>query len=360
MPEIDEWSFERQSDRLYFHFDVSEHFLKLETFIRTAESASRVIGALNAELFDGTLDYEIIVLPPEPGTFLSKLAIFVTSIGSVFAFVNSDVGSAYIEGLTGKPSVYWAKQVGETSHDLLEKGKVALEAEQPPTSVTPPVPKDTSEQCRVGAQLVTDMARGVLEKDPIKLRLLGIDGDDRMIDALEARGDFYRACIDDREVKRIGFTPEGDFPIPRNSFPERAQKPERKEKEDEPLPWMLAIENVRVTSPNWERDDQKARQWKGKDSVRRECFFVIEDAEFWFHVKRKDLIVDVLDNLKVQWAYQVVGKRIKNRRVLRVLEFNGEKLADPLSDDAVRAMLGQFTNAETPPANGDLFDDTDR
>lgn len=355
MAEIDEWSFELQSDRLYFHFDVAEHFLKLETFIRTAESARRIIEALNEELFGGTLDYEIIVLPPEPGTFLSKLAVLVGGVGSLFAFVNSDVGSAYIEGLTGKPSVYWAKHVGQVSYDLLNDGEALLESDQPASGAAQPAPKDTPEECRVGARIVTEMARGVLEQDSGQLSKIGIDGD-RLADALDARGDFYRACIDDREVRRVGFTPESEFPIPRSSFPERAQKPERREKEDEPPPWTLAIESVYVTSPNWDRDDQHTRQWKGKDAVRRDCYFVIEDAEFWLHVKKKDLSVDVLDNLKVQWAYQISGKRIRNRRVLRVLEFNGEKLAEPLSDDAVRAMLGQFTSAETPPASGDLFD----
>ena len=50
-------------------------------------------------------------------------------------------------------------------------------------------------------------------------------------------------------------------------------------------------------------------------------------------------------------------RRIKNRRVLRVLEYNGEKLADPLNDDVIRALLGQFSDAEMPPASGDLFED---
>ncbi len=65
---------------------------------------------------------------------------------------------------------------------------------------------------------------------------------------------------------------------------------------------------------------------------------MIEDAEFWGRIRRKELRFEGLDSLKVQWAYQIVGKKAKNRRVLRVLEFNGDQLAKPLSMDAIDAV----------------------
>ena len=170
------------------------------------------------------------------------------------------------------------------------------------------------------------------------------------------RADFYAACIEDRDVRRIGFTPEDDFPIPRNSFPERAQKSVRKPKDEEPPEWSVSIESIYVTSPNWDKEDQKSRQWKGKDQIRRDCYFVIEDAEFWYKVKDKALHVEVLDILKVQWAFQNTGGRPKNRRVLRVLEFNGNKLADPLPPEAIRAILGQYSECEANIGQGTLFD----
>src|SRR5690606_8562412 len=101
---------------------------------------------------------------------------------------------------------------------------------------------------------------------------------------------------------------------------------------------------------------QKHRQWKGKDQLRRDCFFVVEDAEFWLLVRRKELHVEVLDNLKVQWAFRIVDGRPKNRRVLRVLEFNGDKLADPLTDEAIRSILGEYSLDAPPPGEPSLFD----
>ena len=199
------------------------------------------------------------------------------------------------------------------------------------------------------------MTRSILELgtealDKIAMEIGGLP------DALEARAEFYQACYDDPDVKRIGFTTEQDFPIPRNSFPERAQKPERKKKDEGEPEWVVSVEGIFVTSPNWDQEDQKTRQWKGKDSVRRDCYFVIEDAEFWFRVKRKGLHVEVLDNLKVQWAYQIVGGKTKNRRVLRVLEFNGEKLAEPLPPDSINAILGSYSAADTSRIAPSLLD----
>ncbi|MBR9653532.1 hypothetical protein [Thalassovita aquimarina] len=60
--------------------------------------------------------------------------------------------------------------------------------------------------------------------------------------------------------------------------------------------------------------------------------------------------------LKLQWAFQVTDGRPKNRRVLRVLEFNGDKLAEPLTPDAIKALLGDFTTADAPRGQSSLFD----
>ena len=118
----------------------------------------------------------------------------------------------------------------------------------------------------------------------------------------------------------------------------------------------MSIESIYVTSPNWDKENQHTRQWKGKDQIRRDCYFVIEDAEFWHKVKQKALHVEVLDNLKVQWAFQITEGRPKNRRVLRVLEYNGDKLADSLTPAAVRAILGQYSEYEASISPRTLFD----
>lgn len=356
------FEFDGRSDRLYIHFDVSDHFLKLDTFIKTAESARKVIVALDETFFNGSLEFELIVLPPAEGTFLSKLAIWVSGgTTAVFGFLNTDVGSAYVEGLTGRTPAEWAQSLGEghrTQIDSVMEESETLGAEAVFEVIAGPpeaLPMSADEACKEAAQIVVAMARGVLEKSSDELQKVGMEVG-ALPDAVDARADFYAACIEDRDVKRVGFTPDDDFPIPRNSFPERAQKPARKPKEDEPPEWSVSIESIYVTSPNWDKEDQKTRQWKGKDQIRRDCYFVIEDIEFWHKVKHKSLHVEVLDNLKVQWAFQNTDGRPRSRRVLRVLEFNGDKLADPLPPAAVRAIVGQYSEYEASIGPRTLFD----
>lgn len=356
-----------RADRLYIHFDVKDHYLSLDTFIQTAESARNVVEALDKTFFSGMLRYEFIVLPPEDGTFLSKLAIVLaggaTTVGAIFAFVSSEVGSAYIEGLTGKPPTAWAKEIGEDHREAISEALASDESLGPPEtdegaiSHVQTVPDTSTGEltCEHGAGLIAAMTRGILELGNDALLRIGMEVG-HLPEALEARAEFYAACIEDNDVKRVGFTPDADFPIPRNSFPERAQKPARKKGEEEEPQWIVSVEGIFVTSPNWDQEDQRTRQWKGKDAVRRDCYFVIDDAEFWFRVKRKGLHVEVLDSLKVQWAYQLVDGRPKNRRVLRVLEFNGEKLAEPLSSDAIKAMVGANPNADAVKDGSSLFD----
>lgn len=358
MPEPARLEFAERSDLLFLHFDVEDHFLKLETFINTAESARRVIKALDATFFGGSLEYELIVVPPEDGTFLSKLAVWVFGgTGTVFLFVNSDVGAAFIEGLTGHPPAHWATEVGEAAKDAFAKAVELVEsdAEEKVDGTQPKAPDDQA-ACREAARITVEITRAILESSTERLNRVGMQVGE-LPDALDARADFYIACIGDREVKRVGFTPGDDFPIPRNSFPERAIRPGRKESDETPPEWVVSVESIYVTSPNWDEEDQKTRQWKGKDQIRRDCYFVVEDKEFWQQAKRRTLHVAVLDNLKVQWAYQIVDGRPKNRRVLRVLEFNGDKLADQLDHGAISAILGDYSTVEASRGQTSLFDD---
>ncbi|MGR9428691.1 hypothetical protein [Rhizobium leguminosarum] len=336
------------TDHLYFHFDVDEHYLKLETFIHTADSARKVIASINENLFESSLKYELIVLPPADGSFLTKLALSVAIGWGAIQFLDSDVVAAYVDGLTGKPPAEWAKELGEISHEGGKSVYSALSSE--------PKPEKERKACQLSASIVMAMARGILEKETTELKKIGM-GSGPLIDALDARAEFYAACLQDGDIARVGFSLDNIFPVPRSTFAERSQKPPRRPEEDEPPEWTVSIESIYVTSPNWDEDDQRVRHWKGKDQSRRDCYFVIDDAEFWALVKKKDLHVDVLDNLKVQWACQITDGRAKNRRVVRVLEYNGNTLADPLSDDALDAILGKHQAVTARREEPTLFDD---
>ena len=56
------------------HFDIPRNYLPLATFVETANQTRAVIDAFNRELFAGELQFEFFVLPPEEGSFKTKLA----------------------------------------------------------------------------------------------------------------------------------------------------------------------------------------------------------------------------------------------------------------------------------------------
>jgi hypothetical protein len=83
------------------HFDVPGHYLPLGTFIETAIETRAVIDTFNREVFDGKLEYQLLVLPPNEGSFLTNLGlVLLAGWTTVWTFTESDIGQAFIKGLT--------------------------------------------------------------------------------------------------------------------------------------------------------------------------------------------------------------------------------------------------------------------
>lgn len=192
MAEILTWEFDEQADHLFIHFDVIEHHLNLDTFIQTADSARKVVEALNNTFFKSELGLEIIVLPPSEGSFLTRLALLLGGTGTLLmgvaelsdkaiSFVESDVGAAYVEGLTGKAPEEWARDIGKAHRVTLEQtlshgDDISLNDEIGEPDV-PEVdqasrPDLSSAACRPILQLVTSMTRGFWRWIPMLLSKL--------------------------------------------------------------------------------------------------------------------------------------------------------------------------------------------
>lgn len=324
MAETLAWEFDDQANRLFIHFDVSEHHLNLDTFIQTADSARKIVEALDRTLFEGGSGFEVIVLPPSEGTFGEWLGIHPKkklSAAAVAVFLCTPQGEAFTKGLTGQTTSEWFEDAGVLMRQGIEAaaGYVLAEESAVEKSLSGDTPTDAGAEaaCKAATRIVTTMTRGILELGTDALNKIGVDFGD-LPDAMDARAEFYEACMKNAEVKGIGFTPEDDFPIPRNSFPERAQKPARKKKEEPDPEWLVDQEPIRVDSPTWDQEKQRTRQWLGVDQKKRNRYFIIDDAEFWQRIGKKELHFEGSDQLTVQWAYQIVGGKPKNRRVLRV------------------------------------------
>lgn len=335
---------EVSSELLFLHFDVNDHYLKLETYIATATSAKHVLTTMNSQFFENKLDFELIVLPPTSGSFLTRLKIVfkhgAISIFALGAILESDIGQSIVRGLTGKSPAEWAEETAKTSKDILND--IREHASEGTNTIEQDTEQLSGEKCT--AKILVLMTRGILEKDNVDLINLGLEIGDAA-EILDARASFYEACIQDNDISGVGFGEENDFPVPRHSFPERARRPVRNEKDEDKSPWVVTIETIFATSPNWDQDDQLSRKWKGRNTAGRDCYFIVVDDHFWELAKNKELEVQRYDKIRVQWAYKDEIGRPRDRKVLRVLEFNDKKLAEPLLQEALDATISQNTAA---------------
>lgn len=205
----------------------------------------------------------------------------------------------------------------------------------------------------LAALAVSELAKSLLSRDNVDLARAGI-APRQFRDMFEAKNEFYRACVDAPQIAAVGFTAEPDFPIQRSDFVRLHAALPPKEDEDAQHPWSVEITTVRVSSPNWDRND-RGRRWKARDPQGRDRLFFIEDEGFWKHVTADAIHTHVIDVMKVQWAFQGSSDQRKNLRVLRVIEFNGQPMSSVLSDDELEVAVGRLSTVDDAQRRN-LFD----
>lgn len=312
---------------LPLHFNIAEHYLPLNQFIETAVGAKAIVENFNKEFCGGKLEYQIVVLPPEKGSFKSQLGVWVIAgAGILWAFVESDVGKGFINGLTDHEPAYWAQQAGIAT-------KAAIQKEM----------KEESEAARkAAAALMKECTKGFLEKDSDELRSIGISKR-HFREAYEAKNEFYHTCLENLEIKSVGFDDTEKFPIKRADFPRYIVNLPPEDDDDLNPDWIVEIQEIKVTSPVWVRD---GRLWQAKYENNKDALFTIEDEGFWKLVENNKLKPKIPDLLLVQWAYVLDGRRRKNVKVLKVLEYNHIPLAKPLTKRQLNKILKKHSVAQ--------------
>jgi hypothetical protein len=332
---------------------VPGHQIPLATFIRTSQQTEAALRGLTKGLFGDDLQFELHVLPPEDGTFLTRLAVVIAAIGAPFWVVlESDVGKGFIKGLTGHEPAYWSEELGKRAHETARN--ILSEANDGPleTRVTGDHQEAALEiDLSYETLIVCEMAKSFLQKDNTELARAGI-GPRNFRDAFEAKNEFYQACAETPQLKAIGFSEEAEFPIKRPEFLHfQIQLPPKDEVEVE-HPWYVGRALLKVTSPNWDRND-RMRLWKAHDQRGRDRYFSIEDEEFWLRAGADMINTHIIDLMEVQWIYQGTLDQPKNCRAIRIIKFNEEPMSQPLSDAELEVQFGKLTKHNN--GQGDLF-----
>lgn len=312
------------------HFDVSSHFVSLDTFLRTSLATNVIVGDLNSQLFDNKLAYKLVVLPPEDGTYLIRLGIALLSgYAAVLAFSDTDFGKGVIRGLTNHDPEFWGEMIGSSIRNQL----IA------PAALPCPDPFAHAFETVVVAQ----SALAILEREPDDLISMGITSS-KFEAALNARNDFYQACEDNQQVHGLGFDESPIFPIRRDDF--ARLKVSLLDRTDAPIrqTWDASVATIVITSPNWDRNDDQ-RAWKARLLDGKERYFTIDDEHFWDLVARGKIAPKITDRAQVQWAFP--GNQKRRGTVLKVIEFNGEKLGFPLTETEIAEVLKHYNLSTT-------------
>jgi len=98
---------------IYIHYDTSCESIPAWQFINAIKSIKEIIDDINNELLDGELEYEIFIRPPQKGSFLIDIGVFMGGLLALAKALETDLGKAFVEGLTGQKPEYWAKREGK-------------------------------------------------------------------------------------------------------------------------------------------------------------------------------------------------------------------------------------------------------
>lgn len=343
---------------IIYHFDIDRHSIPLKQFIDTAQSAQAVLDDFNNHYFDKKIKYELHVRPPENGGLIEVFDLVVIGgAGTVWAFLGTDIGKAIWRGFTDHEPAYWAEKYSRKFREYLSK---KLSEKKSSENTAQEIEKyDPSEivieNPELDAEILAELIIAFFEMDFDKLKKIGLTPA-LLRRAFEARNKFYRACLDNKEIKGVSFDRSHDFPIKRNDFPRQIVQIPDIEKVDIELPsaWSVEEADIIVNSPNWKRD---GRKWQASTKKHQDIAFSVDDETFWHHVKIRDIQPDISDNMRVQWAYPAGQSKPSHVRVLRVLSYNGKEISKRLSEEELQEELYEVNIIE--PDTPDLFDRRD-
>lgn len=300
---------------IQFHYDVEEHYISSDQFIRAINCSKAVLDDVNRYCFNNKLKYQIVVAPPQPGTLLETL---IVTGGVAGGAVLGEFTCGYLEGLLGKSVKDIAIDFGKETKDAL------------------------SERRRIISNILAESAVNFIRKSPKELQKLDTPFLE-FRDSLEAKNNFYTSCHLNNKIKGLGFDSSSSFEIKAQNFPKFIM-PVPDEPEDDV--WLSEISRVTIHSPNWIRSD--SRQWKGSEKGTT-VFFSIEDETFWYMAKHDQLEISTKDVMEVQWAFQKSSPKStskKNIRILRVLFYNGNKISNKMSPEELNGRLDSWRTVD--------------
>lgn len=328
---------------IIYHFNIESSSLPLQNFLDASKATQAIVSDLNQNLFGGQVKFELRVAPHEKGTFLGVFELIVVT-GVIIGILESNIGREIVKRFTGKDTNEHLRSL----FDLLERNTVNKSGIENVSDdfITEEINRVSQlsqlgkiEQSEIAIECLSKAHGAILTEDLEELKSSGITPDN-FRKSFRARNDLYRGCLENGEIKGIGFDRDNSFQLGRESFEkliipkssfERSQIRGSKRKP------IVQIVEISVNSPNWKRD---GRKWQASWSKHKEISFKIDDEIFWNKVQQREIETTTRDVLKVQWVhYSGKSKPSGDVRVIRVLKYNNKEISASLPEEEVLTMF---------------------
>ncbi len=258
--------------------------------------------ALLLPLFDGKLNIEVLVIPPEEGTFLWKLGVMATILWVPWAALESDIWKAYIKWLTWHEPAYYAENAWEYTKELFA---------------------------------LKEWTKWFLEKDTLQLQKAWFQKDN-LKSAFRAKNRFYETCLNNKDISSIWFTTSEDFPIQRTDFGSKLAN--IIDSNDDNIPPTYKLHELIIISPVNTRDS--SAQWHAKDKISKKSLsFYLKDHDFFenflagkYPLKESesdDILIALIEYQKkeIDWEIKIIA-----RNAVKIYSLN-EKQISKIPDD---------------------------
>lgn len=268
-----------QNNTLIFHFDIESHRMPIADLVQTVTSFNLICNDFCHALLKKEYSCELYVYPSEEGSF--KTCVQAVILGYL-AYAATEFGDGILKSLTGKNHSDYGMAVGE---------------------------------------MIVDMVTGFYKKPDIVVpNSLNLDA------SFKARSDYYKMCLDNNDIKGVGYSNKHQFPISRRDFYAFIRKDIIKT-----LPSICMLRRLVVHKPVTTNTNLR---WTFKDVASSKCVYAhIDDVAFRSefmdgnHPLRKTNIDDVLVAL-VKYELQLKNGKLKiaGQKVVEVYQFNNDAL----------------------------------
>jgi len=280
------------------HFDTQNHYIPFYNFINFTKGIELIANDINQNAFENRLKYQVVVLPPEEGSFLHKVGFVIAgsavTLSQAAQFLDTEVASNYVKGLTGKTPGEYAEEVGESHSEIIES-------------------------------VLVSSTESAISQGSCQLRENGFDIKHNLIRGTNL---IYETCVENNDIKGFGFDDEDNFPIKRELFEKKIYKQNTSDTRYE----IMEVVIVQPVTTN-----NSKNQWHGKDKVTKTAIsFYMKDKIFLNNFLKgkypiKTSNEDDIAVIGIEFKKELdekSGKEKEIRSALKVYQWNDKELEE--------------------------------